>query len=463
MAAPGRLLALPCDHQHVEALCALHKFRRRRGPQQRSPAASLRLADQHAGRTARACVFDQGRGGRRAAQRHGACAQRFSQAQDVDAPVALRVGQAQQRGRLHVDGRPLRVERVGDPLARAHELLRLRVGTDGDQQPVAGQVGARWRSRQALRPCRRIDTVCCPAQREFAQCHQVRLAEEAFDRRTDLVGHVDLALLQALQQVVRGQVDQLDLVGLVEHVVRYRLALTDTRNLRDQVVETFEVLDVERRPHIDAGVAEFRNVLPALGMPRRRLAVDQVRVRQLIDQQDPGVTLQRGVEVEFLAHHAAIADRLQRQALQRLEHALGLATAVRLDVTDHDVGPRRLGRERRLEHRVGLADSRRSPEEDTQPPAACPCFLGLHLCQQSVRIRAIVCHPAIIGYRSASSARFSSSTFTRGSPRTPSVRPAVAARTSATYFRFRQPPLTSHARHLEFGRGDGNLGVEAAA
>ena len=143
------------------------------------------------------------------------------------------------------------------------------------------------------------------------------------------------------------------------------------------------MLDVERRPDVDAGVAEFRDVLPALGVPRRRLAVDQVRVRQFVDQQDLGAPLQRGVEVELLAHHAAIADRLQRQAFQRLEHALGLATAVRLDVTDHDVGPRRLGRERRLEHRVGLADPRRSPEEDSQPPATRPRFLGLHLCEQS--------------------------------------------------------------------------------
>ena len=365
------------------------------------PAAALRLAHQHARRTARARVFDQGSGGRRAVQRHCARSERFRQAQDVDAPVALRVGEALQRGRLDVDSRPLGVERVGDPLAGAHELLRLRVGTDGDQQPVAGQVGARGRSRQALRACRRIDPVGRPAQREFAQRHQVRLAEKAFDRRADLVGDVDLALLQALQQIIRGQVDQLDLVGLVEHVVRDRLALADARNLRDQVIEAFEVLDVERRPDIDACVAEFGNVLPALGVPRRRLAVDQVRVRQLVDQQDLGPALQRGVEVELLAYHAAIADRLQRQGFQRLEHALGFAPAVRLDVPDHDVGPRRLGRERRLEHRVGLADPRRSSKEDTQPPAARPRFLGLHLCEQLVRVRAIVGHLSIIVLRRA--------------------------------------------------------------
>ncbi len=280
-------------------------------------------------------------------------------------------------------------------------MLRLRVGTNGDQQPIAGQVGARWRSRQALRACRRIDTIGRPAQREFAQRHQVRLAEEAFDRRADLAGHVDLALLQALQQIIRGQVDQLDLVGLVEHVVRDRLALAGARNLRDQVVQAFEVLDVERRPDIDTGVTEFRNVLPALGVAWRRLAFDQVRVRQFVDQQDLGVTLQRDVEVEFLAHHAAIADRLQRQGFQRFEHALGFAPAVRLDVTDHDVGPRRPGRNRRLEHRVGLADPRRRSEEDTQPPAARPRFIGLHLCEQSVRVRAVVGHLSIIVLRRA--------------------------------------------------------------
>ena len=173
------------------------------------------------------------------------------------------------------------------------------------------------------------------------------------------------------------------------------------------------------------------------------------------------MTLQRGVEVEFLAHHAAIADRLQRQAFQRLEHALGFATAVRLDVADHDVGPGRLGRERRLEHRVGLADPGRGTEEDTQPPAARPRFLGLHLCEQLVRVRAVVGHPSIIGRCVEREVQLEHvhARLTQDAQRSS----LGGGPDQCEHLRFGQPALASDARHLEFGRGDGDLRVEAAA
>ena len=173
-------------------------------------------------------------------------------------------------------------------------------------------------------------------------------------------------------------------------------------------------------------------------------------MREFVDQQDFRTALQRRVEVELPAHHAAIADRQRRQAFERLEQALGLVAAVRLDVADHDVGARRLRGERGLEHRVGLADARGGAEEDAQAAAARACLLGLHLRQQLVRIRAFVGHRAIIG--PASRARFSSSTFTRGSPSTPNVRPSVASRTSCRVTVLGQAARPRHARHLEFAR-----------
>jgi hypothetical protein len=47
---------------------------------------------------------------------------------------------------------------------------------------------------------------------------------------------VDLALFQPLDQVLGRQVDQLDLVRLVEHAVRHRLAHADARDAGDDIV-----------------------------------------------------------------------------------------------------------------------------------------------------------------------------------------------------------------------------------
>ena len=107
----------------------------------------------------------------------------------------------------------------------------------------------------------------------------------------DLLGHVDLAGLEPREQIVGRQVDQLDFVGLVEDAIRDRLALAHAGDLRDQVVETLEVLDVDRRPDIDALLEQLLDVLPALRVARRRIAFDEIGMRQLVDEQDRGPAL----------------------------------------------------------------------------------------------------------------------------------------------------------------------------
>ncbi len=54
------------------------------------------------------------------------------------------------------------------------------------------------------------------------------------------------------------------------------------------------------------------------------------------------MALQCRIEVELLAHHAAIANREFRELLQPLQEALGFDSAVRLDIADHDVVARGL-------------------------------------------------------------------------------------------------------------------------
>ena len=59
----------------------------------------------------------------------------------------------------------------------------------------------------------RVDALGHAPQRQFAQRDQVALFEEALDGAAGLLGHVDFAFAQPLDQVVGRQVDQLDFVG----------------------------------------------------------------------------------------------------------------------------------------------------------------------------------------------------------------------------------------------------------
>ena len=118
-------------------------------------------------------------------------------------------------------------------------------------------------------------------KRQLAQRRQVLRLEEILDRARGGVLHIDLAFGQPLEQLVGRKIDQHDLVGLVEHRVRHGLAHAHLGDLLDDVVEAFEMLDVERGPDVDAGRQQLVDVLPAL----RMAAAGHVGVGIFVDQQ----------------------------------------------------------------------------------------------------------------------------------------------------------------------------------
>ena len=169
-------------------------------------------------------------------------------------------------------------------------------------------------------------------------------------------------------QLVGRQVHQLDLVGPLEHGVRHRLAHDDAGDLRDEVVEALEVLDVERGVDVDAGVDELEHVLPPLGVARAL----GVAVGELVHQDEGRPAGQGRVEVELLERAAAVGNLPRRQDLESLEKGLRLHPAVGLDDADDHVHPVGLELARGLEHREGLADTRRGAEEELEAAARLP-------------------------------------------------------------------------------------------
>ena len=122
------------------------------------------------------------------------------------------------------------------------------------------------------------------AQRDLAQRRQVLDLEEVVQRRVDPLDGVDLAGAQPLEQLLRREVDDHDLIGATEQRVRDRLAHADAAELGDLVVERFEVLNVDRGEHVDPGGQNILDVLVALGV----LEPGRVGVGQLVDQAELG-------------------------------------------------------------------------------------------------------------------------------------------------------------------------------
>ena len=196
---------------------------------------------------------------------------------------------------------------------------------------------------------------------------------------------IDFAVLQPLDKLLGGDVDENDVVGVAQHDVGHRLADDDAGDARDDVGEAFEMLDIERRPDIDARVEQFFDILPALRMP----AFGRVGVGELVDDDELGPAFQRGVEVEFLDLAPCIVDDAARQDFEAAQSAPRVGAPVRLDEADDDIDaflPQQL---RARQHGVGLADAGRGAEEDEQASA----LASLGQREQRVRVRPPIPYP----------------------------------------------------------------------
>ncbi len=170
-----------------------------------------------------------------------------------------------------------------------------------------------------------------------------------------------------------------------------------------------------------------------------------------------GPALQRGVEVELLAHDAAVARRQRRQPLEPLHQPLGLGAAVRLDVAHHDLGaadPRRLRGARASSRSCRRRPSRRRKSAAGRAAHAPP--------RPATRREQLVgigprfdCHQLMSSARAGIEREVELEHVDRGSPSMPSVRPSVCSRTSAASSASSHAARARDSRDLILGGGDG--------
>ncbi len=115
------------------------------------------------------------------------------------------------------------------------------------------------------------------------------------------------------------------------------------------------MLDIDGGPDVNPGLQQFLHVLPALRVPGWRVAAGQIRVRQLIHQQNGRMPRKRSIKIKFSAGKITVANRQCGQSGDAFREPLGLDSAVRFDVSDHHIGTRGADCACRLEHGVGLA------------------------------------------------------------------------------------------------------------
>src|SRR5262245_10788462 len=141
---------------------------------------------------------------------------------------------------------------VRQALGVAHEARRAGILADAHEDAVARRPRARYRAGLHLLEQLLVDTFSRATQGEFTQRGQIGRRKVVLERPLGLFWDVDLAFPEPLDQLVGCQIDELDILGAVEDSVRYDLPHADPRYLRHDVVQAFNVLNVDRGEDIDA-------------------------------------------------------------------------------------------------------------------------------------------------------------------------------------------------------------------
>ena len=173
------------------------------------------------------------------------------------------------------------------------------------------------------------------------------------ERALGLLGDVDLTFLEALYQVVRREIDKFDRIGAVEDPVRNRLAHAHPGDLRNDVVQALDVLNVDGGIDVDTAIKQLLDVHAALRMPAAR----RIGVGEFIDQHDLWFPRDDCIDVHLLEPLAAVLDAPARNNLQSVQQRFGFLAAVRLHNPDDNVVAVLAPRARRLQHGVGLSDA----------------------------------------------------------------------------------------------------------
>jgi hypothetical protein len=232
-------------------------------------------------------------------------------------------------------------------------------------------------------------------------------------RAFGLVRNIDLAFAQALDEIVRRDVDQLDRIGAIEDGIRDGFAHPDAGDLRDDVVEALDVLDVHGGIDVDAMAEDFLDVEITLGMAAAR----RVGVSEFVDQHDLGAQRDDGIEVHFLDGLAAIGHRFAGDDRQPLEQRLGLLASMGFHHADDHIGAVLAFGAGVLEHFIGLADARSGADEYAQ--LAEPGVLAPRRLQQGVRRRALLEIMPLVRHRGSACLSYRSLRF-YPSPSSPS-------------------------------------------
>src|SRR5579864_8002795 len=238
----------------------------------------------------------------------------------------------------------------------------------------------------------RIDTLSRATQGQLAQGGEIAGLEVTADGALGLFRNVDFTFLQALDQIVWRQVDKLDVVSTVENGIWHCFAHAHASDLRHDVVETFEMLNVQCGIDIDTVGQDFLDIQVALGMA----AAWGVGVREFVNENQFRFALKYGVEIHLCQHVSLVRQAALGDFFKAFGEQIGFDPAMRFDNADHGVHSVESALTALQQHLISLSDAGCRAKKNLQSTAA---FFPSLAKQGFGRwafftVQAVICHAA---------------------------------------------------------------------
>lgn len=187
-------------------------------------------------------------------------------------------------------------------------------------------------------------------QRQLPHPFQIGRCEEIFEGGGDPLLRVDFSFFEPFPEVFRGQIHVHDLIGLGNDSVGEAFPDFHPDEFLDRVVQAFQMLDVQRRDHVNPGRENFLDVLVTFSISASR----HVGMGQFVDQDHGWPPGKHGIQIHFFDLDAPVFTDDSRHGLQTFQKFGDLGAAVGFGETHHDIEPFAFQRMTLLEHPICL-------------------------------------------------------------------------------------------------------------
>ena len=183
--------------------------------------------------------------------------------------------------------------------------------------------------------------------------------EEIFQSPVRLLGFINDASTQSIDQSFRSNIHHHDFVRLLEYPIGNSLANANTRYLQDLIIQALEMLQVHCCQDVDPGIQEHHDVLPSLCSFR----TGHIGVGKLIDCAHLRSALENRLRIHLFKRCAAVFHFSARNDFQPLDFFDGVLPAVRLEVAYNDIDALLFQLMGFVEHPIGFPGAGRVAEE----------------------------------------------------------------------------------------------------